>query len=231
MKQGKFITLEGIDGAGKSTQLAWIVELLQRAGLSAVVTREPGGTPLGEQLRALLLDKSISMHPETEALLMFAARREHLDKVILPALAQGQWVISDRFTDASFAYQSGGRGLDSGKLAILEQWVQGTLQPDLTLYFDVVAVLGGYLIADAQLTIPFYAFVESITKALSTTDVLMTAIKGLSFGSAVAAICCYHGLAVRSSFTEVPQQTTRAMINSFVLCLLIDVVVTVPLYL
>lgn len=142
MKQGKFITLEGIDGAGKSTQLAWIVELLQRAGLSAVVTREPGGTPLGEQLRALLLDKSISMHPETEALLMFAARREHLDKVILPALAQGQWVISDRFTDASFAYQSGGRGLDCGKLAILEQWVQGTLQPDLTLYFDVPVEVG-----------------------------------------------------------------------------------------
>ncbi|MBK8379527.1 MAG: ABC transporter permease [Nitrospira sp.] len=101
----------------------------------------------------------------------------------------------------------------------------------LTLYFDVVAVLGGYLIADAQLTIPFYAFVESITQAFSTPDVLMPAIKGLSFGSAVAAICCYHGLAVRSSFTEVPQQTTRAMINSFVLCLLIDVVVTVPLYL
>ena len=142
MKQGKFITLEGIDGAGKSTQLAWIVELLQRAGLSAVVTREPGGTPLGEQLRALLLDKSISMHPETEALLMFAARREHLDKVILPALTQGQWVISDRFTDASFAYQGGGRGLDSGKLSILEQWVQGTLQPDLTLYFDVPVEVG-----------------------------------------------------------------------------------------
>ena len=142
MIPGKFITLEGIDGAGKSTQLAWIVELLQRAGLSAVVTREPGGTVLGEQLRALLLDKSITMHPETEALLMFAARREHLDKVILPALAQGQWVISDRFTDASFAYQSGGRGLDSGKLAILEQWVQGTLQPDLTLYFDVPVEVG-----------------------------------------------------------------------------------------
>jgi dTMP kinase len=142
MKQGKFITLEGIDGAGKSTQLAWIVELLQRAGLSAVVTREPGGTALGEQLRALLLDKSISMHPETEALLMFAARREHLDKVILPALTQGQWVISDRFTDASFAYQGGGRGLDSGKLSILEQWVQGTLQPDLTLYFDVPVEVG-----------------------------------------------------------------------------------------
>ena len=140
--QGKLITLEGIDGAGKSTQLAWIIELLQRAGLTAVVTREPGGTPLGEQLRALLLDQSITMHPETEALLMFAARREHLDKVILPALAQGQWVISDRFTDASFAYQGGGRGLDSGKLSILEQWVQGALQPDVTLYFDVPVALG-----------------------------------------------------------------------------------------
>lgn len=142
MKQGKFITLEGIDGAGKSTQLAWIIELLQRAGLTAVVTREPGGTPLGEQLRALLLDKSITMHPETEALLMFAARREHLDKVILPALAQGRWVISDRFADASFAYQGGGRGLASDKLVVLEQWTQGALQPDLTLYFDVPVALG-----------------------------------------------------------------------------------------
>jgi dTMP kinase len=142
MTQGKFITLEGIDGAGKSTQLAWIVELLQRAGLQTVVTREPGGTALGEQLRALLLDKTMTMHAETEALLMFAARREHLDKVILPALAHGQWVISDRFTDASFAYQGGGRGLDSGKLSILEQWVQGMLQPDVTLYFDVPVEVG-----------------------------------------------------------------------------------------
>lgn len=142
MTQGKFITLEGIDGAGKSTQLAWIVELLQRAGLQTVVTREPGGTALGEQLRALLLDKTMTMHAETEALLMFAARREHLDKVILPALAQGQWVISDRFTDASFAYQGGGRGLDNGRLATLEQWVQGSLQPDVTLYFDVPVELG-----------------------------------------------------------------------------------------
>ncbi|PTQ78040.1 thymidylate kinase [Nitrosomonas oligotropha] len=142
MKQGKFITLEGIDGAGKSTQLAWIVELLQRAGLQAVVTREPGGTELGERLRTVLLDKSMTMHAETEALLMFAARREHLDKVILPALAQGQWVISDRFTDASFAYQGGGRGLDAGKLEILEHWVQGALQPDLTLYFDVPVEVG-----------------------------------------------------------------------------------------
>lgn len=142
MTQGKFITLEGIDGAGKSTQLAWIVELLQRAGLQSVLTREPGGTPLGEQLRALLLDKSMTMHPETEALLMFAARREHLDKVILPALAQGQWIISDRFTDASFAYQGGGRGLDTAKLEVLEHWVQGVLQPDLTLYFDVPVEIG-----------------------------------------------------------------------------------------
>ena len=142
MKQGKFITLEGIDGAGKSTQLAWIVELLQRAGLQAVVTREPGGTELGERLRAVLLDKSMTMHAETEALLMFAARCEHLDKVILPALAQGQWVISDRFTDASFAYQGGGRGLDTDKLEILEHWVQGALQPDLTLYFDVSVEVG-----------------------------------------------------------------------------------------
>lgn len=142
MKQGKFITLEGIDGAGKSTQLAWIVELLRRAELTPVVTREPGGTALGEQLRALLLDKTMTMHAETEALLMFAARREHLDKLILPALAQGQWVISDRFTDASFAYQGGGRELDSNRLAILEQWVQGALQPDVTLYFDVPVEVG-----------------------------------------------------------------------------------------
>jgi len=142
MKPGKFITLEGIDGAGKSTQLAWIVELLRRAGLQPVVTREPGGTALGEHLRALLLDKSMAMHAETEALLMFAARREHLDKVVLPALHQGQWVISDRFTDASFAYQGGGRGLDTDKLEILEHWVQGALQPDLTLYFDVPVEVG-----------------------------------------------------------------------------------------
>ncbi|MBL0011461.1 MAG: dTMP kinase [Nitrosomonas sp.] len=142
MIPGKFITLEGIDGAGKSTQLTWIVELLQRAGLQTVVTREPGGTALGEQLRALLLDKTMTMHAETETLLMFAARREHLDKVIIPALSQGQWVISDRFADASFAYQGGGRGLNVDKLSILEHWVQGELQPDLTLYFDVPVEVG-----------------------------------------------------------------------------------------
>lgn len=142
MKSGKFITLEGIDGAGKSTQLELLAALLQQKGLSIVVTREPGGTILGEQLRMLLLDQSVTMHSETEALLMFAARREHLDKVIMPALENGDWVISDRFTDASFAYQGGGRGLEWEKLALLEQWVQDTLQPDLTFYFDVPVELG-----------------------------------------------------------------------------------------
>ncbi len=131
----KFITLEGIDGAGKSTHLNWLAERLRSQGKHVLVTREPGGTPLGEALRELLLHQV--MHLETEALLMFAARREHLDKVIIPALREGTWVISDRFTDASFAYQGGGRGLDESKLSILEQWVQQDLQPDLTLLFDV----------------------------------------------------------------------------------------------
>ncbi|HUX62739.1 dTMP kinase [Sulfuricella sp.] len=131
----KFITLEGIDGAGKSTHLNWLAERLRSQGKNVLVTREPGGTPLGEALRELLLHQA--MHLETEALLMFAARREHLDKVIIPALREGTWVISDRFTDASFAYQGGGRGLDESKLKILEQWVQQDLQPDLTLLFDV----------------------------------------------------------------------------------------------
>lgn len=142
MIPGKFITLEGIDGAGKSTHVGWLENVLRSKGKTVVVTREPGGTPLGETLRELLLDNNGAMHAETEALLMFAARREHLDKVILPALARGDWVISDRFTDASFAYQGGGRGLATQKLDILEQWVQGDLQPDLTLYFDVTVELG-----------------------------------------------------------------------------------------
>ncbi|SEN50505.1 dTMP kinase [Nitrosomonas marina] len=142
MKPGKFITLEGIDGAGKSTQLEYLTALLQQKRQTVVVTREPGGTALGERLRALLLDQSSIMHPETEALLMFAARREHVDKVIEPALRNGSWVISDRFTDASFAYQGGGRRLDWNKLALLEQWVQGELQPDLTFFFDVPVEIG-----------------------------------------------------------------------------------------
>ena len=131
----KFITFEGVDGAGKSTHLNWFAETLRIRGIDLLVTREPGGTPLGEKLREILLHEP--MHAETEALLMFAARREHIEKVIKPALAKGTWVISDRFTDASFAYQGGGRGVPVEKLEQLESWVQGSLQPDLTLLFDI----------------------------------------------------------------------------------------------
>jgi dTMP kinase len=130
-----FISLEGIDGAGKTTHLQWIADYLRAQGASVVVTREPGGTPLGEALRTLLLNEP--MHIDTEALLMFAARREHIAQVIAPALAQGDWVLSDRFTDASFAYQSGGRGIAEARLQVLEEWVQQGLQPDLTILFDV----------------------------------------------------------------------------------------------
>jgi dTMP kinase len=137
MTRGKFITLEGLDGAGKSTHLNWLVETLRSRGRTVVQTREPGGTPLGEKLRALLLSEP--MHLETEALLMFAARREHIAQVIEPALRRGDWVVCDRFTDASFAYQGGGRGLARDKLEALEQWVQAGLQPDLTLLFNLSA--------------------------------------------------------------------------------------------
>ncbi|HNC41641.1 MAG TPA: dTMP kinase [Nitrosomonas sp.] len=137
MQKGKFITLEGIDGAGKSTHLKWIANYLTNKGIRVLTTREPGGTELGESIRGLLLDHRQIMHAETEALLMFAARREHLDKLILPALDQGNWVISDRFTDASYAYQGGGRDVSIDKLQILENWVQGQFQPDLTFYFDL----------------------------------------------------------------------------------------------
>lgn len=139
MSQGKFLTFEGVDGAGKSSQHAWAVEHVRSKGIEVVSTREPGGTPMGEKLRGLLLAEP--MHLETEALLMFAARREHIEQVIRPALARGAWVLSDRFTDASFAYQGGGRGLDLGKLQALERWVQGegsdALQPDRTFVFDL----------------------------------------------------------------------------------------------
>jgi dTMP kinase len=135
--RGKFITLEGIDGAGKSTQLSCLSAFLDRRGVAHKVTREPGGTITGEKLRELLLDRDQQLHPETEALLMFGARREHLAKVVVPALEQGRWVICDRFTDATFAYQAGGSGLAWEKIAQLESWTQGSLQPDLTLYFDV----------------------------------------------------------------------------------------------
>jgi len=135
LSTGKFITFEGIDGAGKSTHIDFVAGLVRKLGKNVVVTREPGGTALGEKLRELLLHEK--MHLETEALLMFAARREHLAQVIEPALARGDWVISDRFTDATFAYQGGGRGMNLQKLRVLEQWVHPNLQPDLTLLFDV----------------------------------------------------------------------------------------------
>ena len=139
MARGKFITFEGIDGAGKTTHLPWFRERLEEkvaaAGRAVVTTREPGGTPLGEALRELLLHERMDL--ETEALLMFAARREHLAQVIEPALTRGDWVLSDRFTDATFAYQGGGRGLPRDKLETLERWVQGGFQPDLTVLFDL----------------------------------------------------------------------------------------------
>jgi dTMP kinase len=132
---GKFISFEGIDGAGKSTHIAFVANWLSAHGKTVVSSREPGGTALGEKLRELLLHEK--MHLETEALLMFASRREHIAQVIAPGLARGDWVISDRFTDASFAYQGGGRGLDRAKMETLEHWVHPLLQPDLTLLFDV----------------------------------------------------------------------------------------------
>ncbi|QCP49684.1 dTMP kinase [Trinickia violacea] len=139
MTRGKFITFEGIDGAGKTTHLTWfrkrLEALLAPSGRAVVVTREPGGTPLGEALREILLHQPMNL--ETEALLMFAARSEHLAQVIEPALARGDWVLSDRFTDATFAYQGGGRGLPRDKLEALERWVQGGFGPDLTVLFDV----------------------------------------------------------------------------------------------
>ena len=135
MSKAKFITFEGMDGAGKSTGLEWFANALRERGVDLLVTREPGGTPLGEKLRELVLHES--MHAETEAMLMFASRREHVEQVIRPALQRGTWVISDRFSDASFAYQGGGRGVPVAKLEQLEQWTHGDLQPDLTLLFDI----------------------------------------------------------------------------------------------
>ena len=132
---GKFITLEGVDGAGKSTHVGFVADWLRQQGREVIVTREPGGTPLGESLRELLLHRD--MDADTELLLMFAARQEHLAGLILPALARGAWVVSDRFTDASYAYQCGGRGIEVARIAALETWVQRGFQPDLTLLFDV----------------------------------------------------------------------------------------------
>lgn len=145
---GKFITLEGMDGAGKSTHISGIIDLLRARGHEVVSTREPGGTPLGEQLRELLLHET--MHAETETLLMFAARREHIASVIQPALARGAYVLSDRFTDATYAYQCGAKGVLASKIQQLEHWVQEDLQPDLTLLFDVPVEVSMQRLAKAR---------------------------------------------------------------------------------
>lgn len=148
MTRGKFITLEGVDGAGKSTHIPFIASHIEQAGHTVRLTREPGGTPLGEKLRELLLHEP--MHPETETLLMFAARKEHLHQVILPTLESGAWLLSDRFTDASFAYQHGGRGVAADKVLALENLVQEGLQPDLTLLFDVPVEISTQRLAGAR---------------------------------------------------------------------------------
>lgn len=145
---GLFITLEGVDGAGKSSHLDWLGDWFRQRGHAVRMSREPGGTPVGERLRQIVLHES--MHPDTEALVMFAARREHIDKVIRPALAAGEVVISDRFTDASFAYQCGGRGLDEARLEVLEAWIQEGLQPHLTLLFDVPTEVAAARLANAR---------------------------------------------------------------------------------
>lgn len=143
MNRGLFITVEGIEGVGKSTNMDFVHQSLLAAGMDVVLTREPGGTELGEKIRGLLLDHgNEAMTDDTELLLMFAARAQHLAQVIRPALSKGQWVLCDRFTDATYAYQGGGRGIDRGRIAALEQWVQGELRPDATLLLDAPVEVG-----------------------------------------------------------------------------------------
>lgn len=143
MQRGKFLTIEGTEGVGKSTNLAFVADWLRGRGIEVIVTREPGGTPLAEEIRSLLLSKREEPFDETaELLLVFAARAQHLAQVIKPALARGAWVLSDRFTDATFAYQGGGRGLSKAAIEQLEQLVQGDLRPDLTLILDIDVELG-----------------------------------------------------------------------------------------
>ena len=143
MLRGKFLTIEGTEGVGKSTNLAFVRDWLHAKGIEVVVTREPGGTPLAEEIRALLLAKrEESVNETAELLLVFAARAQHIAQVIQPALARGAWVLSDRFTDATYAYQGGGRGLNTATIAQLEQLVQGDLRPDLTMILDIDVELG-----------------------------------------------------------------------------------------
>lgn len=143
MLRGKFITVEGSEGVGKSTNINHVRARLEGYGIDLVETREPGGTPLGEEIRELLLDhRHTGMSQDAELMLMFAARAEHLSRVILPALEAGKWVLCDRFTDASHAYQGGGRGIPTERIGQLEQWVQQGLQPDLTLLLDIDPEIG-----------------------------------------------------------------------------------------
>ena len=143
MRRGKFITIDGVEGAGKSTQIDFIYNLLKSKGIKLILTREPGGTDLGERIRELLLGNDIdSMHSDTELLLMFADRNEHIQTKVIPALESGHWVLSDRFTDSSYAYQGGGRGLDVKRIAELEKWVLQGFVPDLTFLLDVDIELG-----------------------------------------------------------------------------------------
>lgn len=143
MNQGLFITLEGIEGAGKSTAAIYLAKYLKQAQIDFILTREPGGTEIAERIRGVILDHyQEQMHPDTEMLLYFAGRAQHLNQVIIPALALGKWVVCDRFTDATYAYQGGGRGLSQEKISILENWVQGELRPDCTLLFDVAVNTG-----------------------------------------------------------------------------------------
>jgi len=143
ISNGKFITIEGGEGAGKSTNIKFIVKFLEAKGLNVIQTREPGGTPLAERIRDILLDKSeTTIHSDTELLLMFAARAQHIHEVILPAIKNGSWIVCDRFTDATYAYQGGGRGIDLHRIENLETWVQGDLRPDLTLVFDLPIEVG-----------------------------------------------------------------------------------------
>jgi dTMP kinase len=147
-QRGRFVTFEGIDGAGKSTQIAFVDDWLRSRGVDVLLTREPGGTPIGETLREMILHRP--MQPRTETLLMFAARCEHVLTVIEPALAAGRWVLCDRFTDATYAYQSGGRGLPEADVATLERWVHPGLQPDLTFLFDLEPEIAAARLARAQ---------------------------------------------------------------------------------
>ena len=146
--RGHFVTFEGIDGAGKSTQITFVEHWLRQRGVDVLLTREPGGTPVGESLREMILHRP--MQPRTETLLMFAARCEHVLAVIEPALAGGRWVLCDRFTDATYAYQSGGRGIPAADVAALERWVHPQLQPDLTLLFDLEPAIAAERLARAR---------------------------------------------------------------------------------